>query len=126
VTDGVHAYVTLHAGTSCGGAANELNVIDIRDIMNPTLVKKYDLTKPTGLCKDGDLLFVCDDNSGVRLFDASVSDNLKQLNHIDVKDSYDIIAGNKHAMVVTKGGLYQYDYSNVKNIRRLSFYSLKN
>jgi hypothetical protein len=123
VTDGNYAYVTLHAGTSCGGAANELNVIDIKDIMNPTLVKAYDLTKPTGLCKDGNLLFVCDDNSGVRLFDASTADNLKQLNQIDVKDSYDIIAGNHHAMVVAKDGLYQYDYSDVKNIRKLSFYS---
>jgi hypothetical protein len=123
VTDGNYAYVTLHAGTSCGSAANELDVIDIKDIMNPTLVKAYDLTSPTGLCKDGNLLFVCDDNSGVRLFDASTAGNLKQLNQIDVKDSYDIIAGNHHAMVVAKDGLYQYDYSDVKNIRKLSFYS---
>jgi len=123
VTDGNYAYVTLHAGTSCGGAANELNVIDIKDLMNPVLVKAYGLTSPTGLCKDGNLLFVCDDNSGVRLFDASTAGNLKQLNQIDVKDSYDIIAGNHHAMVVAKDGLYQYDYSDVKNIRKLSFYS---
>ncbi len=126
VTDGTYAYVTLHAGTACGGAANELNVIDIKDLMNPTLVKAYDLTKPTGLCKDGNLLFVCDDASGVRLYDAADAGNLKQLNKIDIKDSYDIIAGNNHAMVVTSEGLYQYDYSDKSNIKKLSFYSLKN
>lgn len=123
ITDGRHAYVTLHAGSSCGGAANELDVIDIKDLLNPVLVKTYQLTRPTGLCKDGNLLFVCDDDSGVRLFDATTPGNLKQLNQIQVSGSYDIIAGNHHAMVVTKNGLYQYDYSDVKNIRKLSFYS---
>ncbi|MFT4015820.1 MAG: hypothetical protein QM668_02555 [Agriterribacter sp.] len=126
VTDGKYAYVTLHAGTSCGGAANELNVIDIKDLMNPTLVKAYNLTKPKGLCKDGDLLFVCDDKSGVRLYDAANVSGLKQLSSINIENSYDIIAGNKHAMVVTDNGLYQYDYSNTKNIRFLSKYALKN
>ncbi|MFT3950260.1 MAG: hypothetical protein QM763_25060 [Agriterribacter sp.] len=126
VTDGKYAYVTLHAGTTCGGSANELNVIDIKDLMNPTLVKAYDLTKPKGLCKDGDLLFVCDDKSGVRLYDASDASGLKQLSSISIENSYDIIAGNNHAMVVTDDGLYQYDYSNTKSIRFLSKYALKN
>lgn len=126
VTDGKYAYVTLHAGTSCGGAANELNVIDIKDLMNPVLVKAYDLTKPKGLCKDGALLFVCDDKSGVRLYDATDVSHLKQLGSIAVNNSYDIIAGNNHAMVVTDDGLYQYDYSNRQSIRLLSKYALKN
>lgn len=126
VTDGKYAYVTLHAGTSCGGAANELNVIDIKDLMNPVLVKAYDLTKPKGLCKDGNLLFVCDDKSGVRLYDATDVSKLRQLGSIEVNNSYDIIAGNNHAMVVTDDGLYQYDYSNRQSIRLLSKYSLKN
>jgi hypothetical protein len=126
VTDGNYAYVTLHEGTSCGGSANELDVIDIKNLMDPVLVKAYDLTRPTGLCKDGNLLFVCDGNSGVRLFDATAPGNLKQLNQIEVNDSYDIIAGNHHAMVVARDGLYQYDYSDVKNIRKLSFYAITN
>lgn len=126
VTDGRYAYVTLHAGTNCGGAANELNVIDIKDLMNPTLVKAYALTKPKGLCKDGNLLFICDDKSGVRLYDATQVDNLKQLSSINISNSYDIIAGNNHAMVVTDDGLYQYDYSNTRNLRLLSKYALKN
>ena len=126
VTDGKYAYVTLHAGTYCGGDANELNVVDIKDLMNPSLVKSYALTKPTGLCKDGDLLFVCDDASGVRVYDATDVSNLKQLQHLDSDTPYDIIAGNNHALVVGKDGVYQYDYSDLNNIRQLSFFSLKN
>lgn len=126
VTDGAFAYVTLHAGASCGGTANELNIVDIKDLMNPVLVKTYDLTKPTGLCKDGDLLFICDGASGVRLYDASDVSNLEQLKQIDVSDSYDVIAANGLALVVAKNGLYQYDYSNLSDIRLLSTYSISN
>ena len=32
ITDGKYAYVTLHAGDACGGDANELNVIDVKDL----------------------------------------------------------------------------------------------
>jgi hypothetical protein len=125
VADGDYAYVTLHAGTSCGGDANELNIINVKDLMNPTLVKAYPLTKPTGLCKDGNLLFICDGVSGVRIYDASKASDIKLLQQINSNDPYDVIAGNKRAMVVAKDGLYQYDYSNINRIRLLSFFSLK-
>ena len=124
VTDGNYAYVTLHAGTQCGGDVNELNIVDVKDLMNPTLVKTYLLTKPTGLCKDGDLLFVCDDKSGVRVYNAANPSDLKLLQQIATDEPYDIVAGNKRAIVVAKDGLYQYDYSDLKNIRQLSFFSI--
>lgn len=124
VTDGEFAYVTLRTGSNCGGASNELNVVDIKNLMSPVLVKTYELTQPAGLCKDGDLLFICDGASGVRLYDAADVSALKQLKQIDVADSYDVIAGNHIALVVAKDGLYQYDYSNTGNIRLLSVYSL--
>ncbi len=126
VTDGNFAYVTLHAGTSCGGVSNELNIINVQDIMKPLLVKTYALTKPTGLCKDGDLLFICDGSDGVKVFNAADPSNLKQLQQIKSANPYDVIAANKHAMVVAQDGLYQYDYTDVDNIRQLSVFSLRN
>lgn len=125
VTDGKYAYVTLRGSSSCGGASNELNIVDVKDLMHPVLVKTYPLTGPTGLSKDGNLLFVCDDKNGVRVYNASNPDALKQIAEIDSKEPYDVIAGGKNALVVGKKGLYQYDYSNLNNIRLLSFYSLK-
>lgn len=125
VTDGKYAYVTLRGGSSCGEASNELNIVDVKDLMHPVLVKTYPLTRPTGLSKNGNILFVCDDKSGVRVYNASNPDALKQIAKIDSKEPYDVIAGGKNALVVGKNGLYQYDYSNLNNIRLLSFYSLK-
>lgn len=125
VTDGQYAYVTLRGGSACGEASNELNIVDVKDLMHPVLVKTYPLTGPTGLSKDGNLLFVCDDKSGVRVYNASNPDALKQIAAINSKEPYDVITGDKKALIVGKNGLYQYDYSNLNKIRLLSFYSLK-
>jgi hypothetical protein len=124
ISDGSYAYVTLHAGDGCGGDANELHVIDIKDIRNSKLVKSYKLTKPTGLSKDGDLLFVCDGDA-VKIYNAANPDDLKLLQLLAGKDPYDIIAADNKAMLVCNDGLYQYDYSNISHIRLLSFLPAK-
>lgn len=124
ITDGQHAYVTLHAGDGCGGEANELHVIDITNIQQSQLVRTYQLIKPTGLSKEGNMLFVCDDTE-VKLYNASDPANLQLLKKITSNEPYDIITTGNRAMIVCKDGLYQYDYSNINNIRRLSFLATK-
>lgn len=124
ITDGDYAYVTLHAGESCGGDQNELNVINVQDIQHSTLVSTYPLTKPTGLGKDDNLLFICDGDK-VKVFNASNPAALVLINEINSKDPYDVIAINNKAMVVAADGLYQYDYSNINSIRQLSFMAIK-
>lgn len=125
VTDGKFAYVTLRAGTACGGSANELNVINVENLLHPSLVKTYPMTSPAGLSKDGNLLFICDGKSGVKLYNAADPAHLRLLSQIDSKEPYDIIAGNNKALVVAKDGIHQYDYSNIYNIRQLSVISVE-
>ena len=124
VADGNYAYVTLHAGDGCGSDVNELEVIDIKNLQQSKLVKTYQLTKPTGLCKDGNLLFICD-GTAVKIYNATNPDRLTLQHQIKSKDPYDIIASNKRAMIVSSDGLYQYDYSNINSIRLLSFLPAK-
>jgi len=47
------------------------------------------------------------------------------LHQIKSNEPYDIIAANKKALIVDADGLYQYDYSNMNNIRLLSFLAAK-
>jgi len=42
----------LSSGSTCGGFTNQLDVLDIKNIKVPTLVKSYPLTNPHGLSKD--------------------------------------------------------------------------
>lgn len=120
VADDNYAYVTLRAGNFCQGTSNQLDVIDVRNIMSPLLVKTYALSNPHGLGKDGNLLWVCDGTAGLKLFDASQANDLRQIKHLKDIEAFDVIPLNGRMIVVGKGGLYQYDYRDVNNIRLLS------
>ena len=120
IADDDYAYITLHAGTFCQGTQNELDVVKISSLSNPTLVKQVNLTKPQGLGKDGNVLFVCDDDAGIKVFDATNPENPILLQTIPLAAAYDIICNNGIAMVSAKDGLHQYNYSNINNIVKLS------
>ncbi len=124
IADASYAYVTLHSGTACGGAANELDVVDITNITNSQLVRSYALQSPKGLSKDGTLLFVCD-STNVKVFNTANPSALTLMQSIASKSPYDVISGNKKLIVVNADGLYQYDYSNINAIRLLSFIAAK-
>lgn len=119
IADGNTAYVTLHAGNSCNVSINELDVVDITNIKQPVMLKTYPLTGPIGLSKDGNYLFVCDAD-GVKIFNASLSTDLKLVKTITVNKPYDVICINKIAYITADKGLYQFDYSDMSNIKQLS------
>lgn len=125
IADDNYAYVTLRAGTTCGPSNNELQVIDIKDLASPSLVKAYPLSGPYGLAKDDDLLFVCDGAAGLKAYNAEDVQNLQLKETVTGIDTYDVIAMNNIALVVAKDGLYQYDYSNPSDMKLLSKIEIK-
>lgn len=120
IADENHAYVTLRSGTACNGFTNQLDVLNITNLLQPSLIKTYPMTNPHGLSKDGDLLFICDGVDGLKLYDASKPDSLQLLKTISGLETYDVIAYNGRALVVAKDGLYQFDYTDRNNIKQLS------
>lgn len=126
VADDNYAFVTLRAGTFCQGTNNQLDVINIQNVSSPSLLKTYSMTNPFGLAKDGNLLFVCDGKSGLKIYNASDVMNLQMIKHIKDYETYDVIAGNSKLLLVAKDGLYQYDYSNINSIRLLSRIAVTN
>jgi hypothetical protein len=124
IAEDKYAFVTLHEGSRCTGITNELDVVDITDVNNPSLLKKYNLTNPFGLSKDGDLLFICDGKDGLKIFDAKDVNNITLIKQIALPETYDVIAYNGLAIVVARDGLYQFDYSNTANVKQLSKISL--
>jgi len=124
IADENFAYVTLHSGSYCGGAANELDVLDATDLTNVRLIKTYPMTGPSGLSKDGSVLFVCD-GPVVKAFDASDPYNLQLLTELNVPNAYDMIAANNILVVISNGGLYQFDYSDPSHIAQISYLPVK-
>lgn len=120
IADDTYAYVTLSSGNVCQGFTNELDVLKLNNITDPQLLKVYPLTNPKGLSKSGNYLFICDGAAGLKVFNAADVMNLQLIKTISGIDTYDVIAYNNTALVVAKDGLYQYDYSDINNIRQLS------
>ena len=122
VVDDTLAYITLRSGTNCGGVINSLDVVNIKNISLPTLVRSYPMTNPFGLGKDGDLLFICDGNAGLKVYDAAdpktISSNLIYT-YPNIK-AFDVIPIGDVLVLIGDDGLYQYDYSNVQNISLMS------
>lgn len=67
------AYATLRTNGPCGGSQSVLAVYNITDIEHPVQVKTYPLGEPYGLGYSNDVLYVCDKQRGLMLFDISKS-----------------------------------------------------
>ena len=116
IADGDYAYVTLHNEGNCGGTVNVLDIINVSNLSAPSLTKSYPLTRPHGLSKDGNLLFICDGFDGLKMYDATNPATIVLKKHITGLETYDAIAWNNNLIVVAKDGLYQYSYSAPDNL----------
>ena len=122
VVDDTLAYITLRSGTNCGGTINSLDVVNIKNVSQPSLVRSYPMNNPFGLGKDGDLLFICDGNAGLKVFDASDPKTISShliYTYPNIK-AYDVIPIGDVLVLIGDDGLFQYNYSNVQNITLMS------
>lgn len=122
VVEGNTAYVTLRSGTACQTTLNQLDVIDISTIKTPKLYKSYPMDNPHGLGIDNGTLFICDGDSGLKIYNASdpmavTSNHIKTFKDINASD---VIPVNGVLFMIGSDGFYQYDYSDLNNIKLLS------
>ena len=123
VVDGDYAYVTLRSGNLCGAIESQLDVVDISEISDPQLLKTYPMEEPYGVGIDNPVLFVCDGNAGLKIYDASDPMNIAANKLAEYPDihAFDVIPLGNILVLIGTDGLYQYDYSNPQNIRQLSY-----
>ena len=116
------AYVTIRGGNACGSLINRMDVLDITNLKTPVLMRSYNMTGPYGLGIDGDVLFVCDGTDGLKVFNAAdpylISEHLiatfKDIN------AYDVIPLGTSLLMIGSDGFYQYNYSNLNDIKQIS------
>jgi hypothetical protein len=122
ISDGF-AYVTLRGGNQCGSNVNRLDVLSLSaNYTSNQLIESYPMHGPYGLGIDDQILFVCDGEAGLKVFD--VSDKY----HIDENriasfpniNTYDVIPVSGYLFMVGDDGFYQYDYSDLQNIHQVS------
>ena len=122
VVKGDYAYVTVRSGTTCFGNINELEVVNISNPTNPFMESTFEMTNPHGLGVDGNSLYLCDGESGLKVFDCTnpttVGNHLTQT-FSDIH-AIDVIPHAGVAIVLTSDGIYQYDISDPQSIQYLS------
>ncbi|MGW9684067.1 LVIVD repeat-containing protein [Flagellimonas sp. 2504JD1-5] len=110
VVDGDYAYVTLRGGNFCGATESGLFIVDISNIQNPELAKMYPMDEPYGLGIKDEKLFICDGESGLKVYDKTDIEDLKSLNHFKDIVTFDVIPLESHLIMVGDDVLYQYEY----------------
>lgn len=128
VVEGNYAYVTLRSGIRCRNTiTNQLDVINITNKAQPTLVKSYGFTEPHGLGIDNSILFVCDGADGLKVYNATdvmqITQNL--ISHFKDIQATDVIPVNGLLFMIGDDGFYQYDYTNLQDIKLLSHLTIK-
>lgn len=122
VIKGDLAFVTLKGGTTCRGTLNQLDVVRMSNSYSKfTLIASYPMYGPQGLGIDDDLLFICDGDAGLKIYDAA--DPLTINQHLIASfpniNAYDVIPVNNYLFMVGENGFLLYDYQNVQNIKMI-------
>ena len=116
------AYVTIRGGNRCGSNVNRLDVLDITNIKTPVLLRSYSMTGPYGLGIDDDILFVCDGTDGLKVYNASDPYLIEEHQLATFKNinAYDVIPLGSSLLMIGADGFYQYDYTNLNDIKLIS------
>lgn len=119
------AFVTLREGW-CGAAPNQLDVVDVKDLLRPQLMKSYPMQNPHGLGVDLPNLFVCEGKYGLKSFNAANVNDIQLQQHIKDIHAFDVILLNKKLLLmIGEDGFYQFDYTDPKNLKQLSVIAVK-
>ena len=117
------AFVTLKGGTTCrGGTLNQLDVVKMSDGYSKfTLLKSYQMYGPQGLGIDDDLLFICDGDAGLKIYNAV--DPLTITDHLIASfpsiNAYDVIPMDNYLFMIGEEGFLLYDYTNIQDIKQI-------
>ena len=118
VVQGNTAYITVRGGSNCGSIEDQVNIIDITNIQNPTLISTYLLNQPYGLGIKDDVLYVCA-NGNLNVFDATNSTELTLENTYE-DEVKDVIALDTHLIAVGINKIIQYNYGENHTLEVMS------
>lgn len=126
-----HAFSTLSTTIESGSPCqrwvqiNELRVFDITNVQEPINVNTIQMEEPKGIGIDGDLLFICENNNGIRVYDIADPTDMSLIYSDAGFVARDVIAANGLLLVMGDNKIHQYDYTDIENINKLSLYEIK-
>lgn len=111
------AYATLRTNGPCGGSQSLLAIFNIKDILNPVQVAIVPVSEPYGLGYKNDVLYVCDRQNGLLLFDITNPYNPVAIN-VNINDGFylDVIPYQNTLICWVTTGIILYDITDPRNL----------
>jgi hypothetical protein len=106
------AFVTLKGNSFCGPAVSGLYVHNIKNIFQPVLIKTVAINSPEGLGLQGDVLYICCNDDGLKVFNVSAPANPVEKITIKGENFKDVIPYNNLLVCYVTTGITLYDISS--------------
>jgi hypothetical protein len=84
----------------------------------------YTLESPYGLGVDNNLLFICEGDNGLKIFDVSNPFNAVLVKNYRDVNAFDVIPNEGILILTGQEGIVQYDYSDQCAIKKVSTISV--
>ena len=110
-----YAFVTVRAGTSCGGTVNALLIYDAINPDRAKQIASVPLKEPYGLGIKGNTLYICDGNDGLKVFDVTNPKSPAPLTYLDGYMFKDCIPYGDILVCMVSRGMVIYDITNPNN-----------
>jgi len=90
--------------------------------LHPSIIISYNFTNPHGLGIDNHILFLCDGSDGLKIYNATDVYHITQspISHFQNIQATDVIPVNGLLFMIGDEGFYQYDYTDLQNVKLLS------
>lgn len=113
VVQGNRAYVTMRSDTTGNFRADVLEIIDISDPRQPALIEDYPVPSPYGLAIDGAVVFVCEGDNGLEVYDVTDEHAMRLIKYWRDFSAMDVIMKDGVATVTGNDGIFQFSYGDV-------------
>jgi len=114
------AFVTLRTYSCRPSSTNQLEIINIKNPQQPIPLGSYSLNSPYGLGIDGNLLFICEGESGLTVLNVEDPFSIKLIKRYADDNAFDVIPNDGTLIMTGNDGVAQYDYTNPEAITKLS------
>jgi len=114
------AFVTLRGNSACGPAKDGLYIHNIKDLLNPVLIKTVEMPTPHGLGLKDSLLYICQQANGLSIY--NVKDPETPVLRTTIEDDYynDVIVYDDLLICYVQSGLKLYNISKPAHPQLLS------
>ena len=115
VANDKNAFVTLRGGQPCGPAEDGLYIYNIENLLSPQLIKMSALPTPHGLGLQDSILYVCQKNNGLSVFNIDNPANPVLRKTIGNKIFEDVICYDNILVAYVSTGIALYDITAAAN-----------